>query len=254
MEYIKTETENLFLKVILNRPDKRNAFHPEMIQEITDVFNSAGKDQELKGILLYGEGASFCAGADLSWMKSMVDYSFEENKQDSEKLHEMFQAIEDCPLPVLCKAHGHVMGGAIGLISACDIVAIEEKTKFAFSEVQLGLVPAVISPFVLKKMSAAKAHEYMLTGERFNASEAIYSNLAHFSGTEDEVNDFLVQKMNWIQKAERIAVAETKKLINQLPFENQPEEIKNLTTKVIAERRVSDEAQARLRWFLDANK
>ncbi|MBT4762619.1 MAG: enoyl-CoA hydratase [Bdellovibrionaceae bacterium] len=254
MEYIKTEEENLFLKVILNRPEKRNAFHPQMIQEITEVFNGASKNEELKGILLYGEGSSFCAGADLSWMKSMVDYSLEENREDSKKLHNMFAAIESCPLPVLCKAHGHVMGGALGLLAACDIVAVEEKTKFAFSEVQLGLVPAVISPFVLKKMSAAKAREFMITGERFDASEAIYSNLVHFSGDEDEVNEFLVKKMGWIQKAEQKAIAATKNLLDQLIIEKQPEQVKEITTKLIAERRVSDEAQARLRWFLDANK
>ena len=131
---------------------------------------------------------------------------------------------------------------------------MEEKTKFAFSEVQLGLVPAVISPFILKKMNASKAREFMITGERFDASEAVFSNLVNFSGTEDEVNDFLVKKMNWIQKSESVAICETKKLINKLYYETRPEEVKQLTTKVIAERRVSDEAQARLKWFLDANK
>src|SRR5690606_25345597 len=129
--------------------------------------------------LLSGEGTSFCAGADLAWMKSMVDFTLEENLTDSERLFEMFEAVDRCPVPVVTKAHGHVMGGALGLLAASDVVIAEENTKFCFSEVRLGLAPAVISPFVVDKIGPFHARRWMLTAEVFSAIDALESGLVH---------------------------------------------------------------------------
>lgn len=250
MEFIKVNKTQDVFEIRLNRPDKRNAFHPQMIRELTEAFEQANACTESKLVFLTGEGPSFCAGADLGWMKSMVDYTFEENQKDSKELFKMFETAKNCRLPVIGKVHGHVMGGALGLVAICDMAAAVAGTKFCFSEARLGLVPAVISPFVLNKMNASKARFLMITAELFQEQMAYDSGLVEFVGDEAQVDEYLSALVANIKKLGPQAVMETKKLISFVENNNW-EDVREQATKVIAQRRVSDEGQARLKGFLN---
>jgi methylglutaconyl-CoA hydratase len=250
MKFIKVENfENSDqVKLLsLNRPEVKNAFHPEMIQEITIFFTQESSNKNTKLILLKGEGTVFCAGADLNWMKSMVDYSVEENMNDSKKLWAMFESIQNCNVPVVGIAHGAVFGGALGLLTCCDYVFAEEKTQFCFSEVKLGLAPAVISSFIARKIQDAFVRPLMITGEVFKTSLALQIGLAQKSYSEKiEIAEVVkVFSGNGLE-----AMQETKKLLNQLLVTADSEERKNLCAKVITERRMSAEGQERLKKFL----
>ena len=248
MKYLRVVEQSKVLQVLLNRPETHNAFNEQMIQEITEVFNEV--PESIRVIQLRGEGKSFCAGADLEWMKSMVDYSMQENKEDSLKLFEMFSAIRNCRVPVLTVAHGNVFGGGLGLLACSDIVVAEESTKFCFSEVKLGLVPAVISPFVFDKVSEKNAKEWMLTGKVFTSMEAYFGGLVNFAASEKDINEFVDNECSRIIKSGKEAVQETKRLINQLKGWSWDER-RAETTRIIAERRVSAEGQEGLKSFLE---
>lgn len=250
MSYLDVQKKGKGIYISLNRPEKRNAFHPDMIKQLKKLFIEVDCDSDLQFVYLNGNGSSFCAGADLAWMKSMVNFSLEENIKDSEELFDMFAAIRNCGKLVLGHVHGHVMGGALGLVAACDIVTAEKSTKMAFSEVKLGLVPAVISPFVLQKMNAQAAQRLMLTGEVFDATTAMQSGLINFVGSETECHDYHATVIESILKTVPEAVRETKKLI-QFFVQKDWGRIKKQTTTVIAERRVSPSGQEKLKAFLD---
>ena len=250
MKFIKIENfeNNDQVKVVsLNRPEVKNAFHPEMIQEITNYFNQESQNKNTKLVLLKGEGTAFCAGADLNWMKSMVDYSVEENMNDSKKLWAMFESIQNCSVPVVGIAHGAVFGGALGLLTCCDYVFAEEKTQFCFSEVKLGLAPAVISSFIARKIQDAFIRPLMVSAEVFKTSQALQIGLAQKSFSEKiELADVVkVFSGNGLE-----AMRETKKLLNQLLETSDTEQRKNLCAKVITDRRMSAEGQERLKKFL----
>jgi methylglutaconyl-CoA hydratase len=236
--------------VTLNRPETHNAFEPVMIQQLTDIFRAQISD-EVRLVILRGEGRSFCTGADLTWMQSMAKYTLQENQVDSEKLFAMFAALRACPVPLIGRLHGHVMGGALGLAAACDIAAAERSTAFSFSEVRLGLVPAVISSFVLEKMSRTSVHRLMLTGETFSADEARSSGLIHFSGDELQLNQFIDQTQRAILSAGPTAVRLTKSLL-RFQYQNDDwEALRSRTTHAIAEQRVSQEGQEGMRAFFE---
>lgn len=253
MNFVKTDLKDGQFSITLHRPDKRNAFHPEMIAEITKAFEMAAKEDKAKYVFLSGEGKSFCSGADLDWMRSMKEYSLERNIQDSNELFEMFRAGFDLDLPVIGMVHGHAMGGALGLVSICDIVASEKQTLFCFSEVKWGLVPAVISPFVTRKMRKSRADQFMLSAKVFSADEALEAGLVHYVGDEAGVSEFLKQQKELFSQAAPMALKETKKLLKRIEGFN-PSEHRAATTQVIAERRVSAEGQKGLQFFLDKQK
>ncbi len=149
---VETKTQENQIIITLSRPDKRNAFEPKMILELTKIFSDLTKNPEnIHSVLLQGQGESFCAGADLQWMKSMANFDFDENLADSKELFKMFETMYHCPLPLIARVHGHCFGGALGLVAVSDVAIAEESTQFCFSEVRLGLAPAVISPFILKR-------------------------------------------------------------------------------------------------------
>jgi len=254
MKEIRIEKQGPVLQLVLNRPGVRNAFEPEMIREITYAFQHLiPSDQEARVVLLRGEGPSFCAGADLGWMQSMAKFNKAENLKDSENLFAMFEAIRSCRLPVVGQVHGHVMGGGVGLVACCDIVAAELKTEFAFSEVRLGISPAVISPFVLEKMSFSFASRLMLTGEVFTSEMALISGLVHHVGDQNSIESFVSMTLKNLCANGPEAVQATKALIR---FQSQKQimardELRKETTSVIAERRVSAEGQEGLRAFFE---
>ncbi len=246
IENFKNDAEIQILS--LNRPEVKNAFHPEMIAEITETFSKLASDDKTKAIVLKGEGTAFCAGADLNWMKEMVNYNFEQNVKDSKKLWDMFDTIVRCPIPVIGVLHGAVYGGALGLAACCDYVIAEVKTQFCFSEVKLGLAPAVISSFVFRKISDGFARPLMLSAEVFGTDTGLRMGLVHqvpttFETWADEIKKFSGNGLE--------AMRETKKLLNQITERPSWDDQERLTTRVISERRVSAEAQARLKKFIE---
>ncbi|HVK61303.1 MAG TPA: enoyl-CoA hydratase-related protein [Bdellovibrionales bacterium] len=250
-ETLKIEEKGRIVSIVLNRPDIRNAFDAKMISDLTSAFIGLSKRDDVSAIILRGEGKSFSAGADLGYMKSMASFSLEENQRDAESLDRMFWAIRECPQPVIGRIHGHAMGGALGLASVCDIVAAVDGTQFAFSEVRIGLAPAVISPYVLEKMAVSEARRYMLSGEVFDCEEAYSSGLIQFYGTEQEVDEFVAGTSTTIDRNGIEAVRATKKLLRDLDETGEWGEKRALTTKVIAARRVSAEGQEGLKAFLE---
>ncbi len=247
MKFLKIESIHDYKIVKLNRPEVKNAFHPDMIAEITDVFQQLNLEKNIKAVVLAGEGNIFSAGADLNWMKEMIKYSFEDNLKDSEKLWNMFEAIAFCERPVIGVIQGAVYGGALGLVACCDYVFAEEKTQFCFSEVKIGLVPAIISSFLLKKIPDSHIRPLLLSAEVFNTEKAKSMGLVQsvFSGTNDLENNLKLFNQNGLE-----AMRETKKLLNQLSAATWNEQ-KKLTTQIISERRVSAEGQSRLQKFID---
>lgn len=246
MKHLKVESKDHISYVTLNRPEKRNAFHPEMISELTQVFKLLDSSKD-RAVVLSGAGESFCSGGDLEWMKSMASYTFDENKKDSEALFDMYETGRACRLPIIGRIHGHAFGGGLGLVAICDIVASESNTKFCFSEVKWGLVPAVISSFVLRKMTPHLVREYMLTAKVFDANSASMAGLVHFSGSQTQVDSYITETLKLLKSAGPEAVVLTKKLLNELELQSARES----TTRLIAERRVSPEGQAGLKSFLE---
>jgi methylglutaconyl-CoA hydratase len=185
--------------ITLNRPELHNAFNDEFITELTLACDNLAKSNDVRLVVLAGNGKSFCAGADLNWMKKMISYSDDQNYEDSRALAGLFESINNLPMPVLAKVGGATLGGGTGIIAACDYVISSREAKFGFTEVALGLVPAVISPYVLKKVNESSARAYFLSGERFTAEEAMRINLVHKvvdhddleSATQKQISRFL---------------------------------------------------------------
>lgn len=234
-------------QLTLNRPEVKNAFHPEMILEITNAFNELSKDSKTNVIVVRGEGSAFCAGADIGWMKKMIQFTALENKHDSEKLWDMFEAIRTCTKPVITIVHGAVFGGALGIVAASDYVYADAKTNFCFSEVKLGLAPAVISSFILKKVAFGFAHSKMIFGSVFNADMALAAGLVTeiISGIPSDEQVANLVKSNGPQ-----AMIETKKMLLDLNFDSDWSRKRDTTTSLIAGLRVGAEAQDRLSKFL----
>lgn len=247
-----TESNNI-VTISLDRPDVRNAFTPEMIWAITEKFKLWSIRVDIRAIVLRGEGKVFCAGGDLNWMKEMKKYSFEENKKDSEQLFDMFEAIYKCNHPVIAAVHGAAFGGALGLIAACDYVIAEEKTQLCFSEVKIGLAPAVISAFVLRKASVGQVMPWMISGKVFNPTEAQRAGLVHDIVTEGEFEKQIQSVCQLFLEAGPEALRKGKKLIQSIPAMTL-EQAKIETSRLIAERRVSVEGQEGLSSFLDKRK
>ncbi len=245
---IKTEDDICYIS--LNSPDKRNALDLELMTELTNKLNSLKTDiGSLKALVLSGEGKSFCAGADLNWMKEMVNYSLEENIQDSNKLYDLFYSIYSFPLPVIAKAHGHVFGGGLGLLAAADYVLADDQTKFCFSEVKLGLAPAVISSFVLSKCNPSHAQALMTSGLVFKNSKAFHLGLANDSLTDESFDAVL---SSYKASGQEGLVASKKLCLEQRCL--KPEAFKELTVKTISTLRTSSEAQKRMTAFLEGKK
>lgn len=255
MRNIRIEKKDSVYEVILQRPEVHNAFNPEMIAELTEAFLATHDPEfDCSVVLLRGEGKSFCSGADLGWMQSMAKFSFDENKEDSEKLYQLFYFLRGCPVPVVGILHGHVMGGAVGLAACCDIALADEQTQFCLSEVRLGLVPSVISPFLAEKIHTSFLHRYALTAEVFSATDALHAGLVHFVGSRADLESQLAKIKSRILNNGVIAMKETKALLRFLGTNPTWPEIRGKTTKVIAERRVSAEGQEGLRSFFEKRK
>lgn len=253
-QYISVHATRPIAAVELNRPDLHNAFNDEMIAEITAAFIELGRDGDIRAIVLSGAGKSFCAGADVHWMRRMVGYSFEENVADAKTLATMLRTIHDCPKPVIARVHGAALGGGTGLVAACDMAVALDSALFGFTEARLGIIPAVISPYALHKIGAAHARRYFLTAERFGAAEAMRIGLVNATAADTaQADEWIAAITREILANGPQAVAAAKALIDDVPA-CPWDRVAELTSGRIAERRVSDEGQEGLKSFLEKRK
>jgi methylglutaconyl-CoA hydratase len=240
MNALRVEQDGDLLRVTMARPDRRNAFDAELISELTEAFGDVG--DEVIAVILAGEGKSFSAGADVDWMRSSIELSYEENITDARRLRMMLETIDSCPAPVLARVQGHALGGGCGLVACSDIVVAAPDVKFAFSEVKLGIIPAVISPFALAKIGAGAARRYFLTGERFDSATALRIGLVQEVAEDlDTAAELLLAEL---RSAGPEAARHAKKLVLERPDGLG-------TERRIAQRRTSDEGQEGLRAFLE---
>jgi methylglutaconyl-CoA hydratase len=239
MTALRVERDGDILRMTLARPDVRNAFDAALIAELAEAFVDVGK---VSGVVLAGEGPSFCAGADIEWMRASVDLDYGSNVTDANALRRMLEAIDSCPAPVVAVVQGHALGGGVGLVACSDIVLAHQHTVFAFSEVKLGIIPAVISPFALAKIGPSAARRYFLTGERFDAATARQIGLVH--EVTDDLDSALSSVLAELRSAGPRAVRAAKRLVLDRP--DGPE-----TAHRIAERRASPEGQEGLHAFLE---
>ncbi|MEO8431083.1 MAG: enoyl-CoA hydratase-related protein [Acidobacteriota bacterium] len=240
-------------RVILARPEVRNAFDDELIGELTRVFLDFAGDEATRVVVLSGEGQSFCAGADVAWMRKAGGYTPEQNEEDAGRMAGMLRAIDACPLPVIAVAHGAAIGGGVGLVAAADIAIAAEGTLFSLAEVRLGILPSVISPYVLRAIGARNARDYFLTGDRFDAREAHRIGLVHGVVPPAELDEAVGRKIASLRSSAPRAIGVAKRLIEQVSGMSVEEAIP-LTVRTIAERRASAEAREGLTAFLEKRK
>jgi methylglutaconyl-CoA hydratase len=236
---LRTERDGDVLRITMARPDRRNAFDAALIAELAEAFVAVGR---ARAVVLAGDGPSFSAGADVDWMRSSVDLSYEENVADANALRAMLEAIDSCPAPVVARVQGHALGGGAGLVAATDIAIAAPDAVFAFSEVKLGIIPAVISPFALARIGPGDARRYFVTGERFDVETALRIGLVQ--EVADDLDGAVGHVVGELLSAGPQAARWAKRLVRERP--DGPE-----TARWIAERRTSDEGQEGLRAFLE---
>ncbi len=250
-EFIKKTIQDHVARIVIDRPEVHNAFNDVVIAELTRAFENMGERDDVRVVVLASEGLSFSAGADMHWMKSMVDYTFEENVADSTKMAQMLRTIRECPKVTIARVHGATLGGGVGLTAACDLAVALKDAVFALTEVKLGILPAVISPYVQEKIGAGQIRRYALTAERFDAIEArrigIISEIADSIEQLDEKIDFFTKM---ICKTGPQAIVACKQILREIQPVNW-ESATDVTVRLISERRVSDEGQDGLRAFLE---
>jgi methylglutaconyl-CoA hydratase len=252
-ETVALSIDDRIARVTLNRPEIHNAFNEVMIAELLEVFHKLKDDEKLRVVILTGEGKSFCAGADIHWMKKMKNYTYQENFDDALALANLMYEMFSFPKPLLGRINGAAIGGGTGLVSVCDIVIAAETAKFSFSEVKIGLVPACISPYILNRVGFTKANILFLTGERFNAEKALNVGLV------DEVVPLSILDRRVDRLAEELissgpqALATAKKLLRDIPHMAM-EEKRRHSAEVLAKLRISDEGQEGLAAFLEKRK
>ena len=239
MAALRSERSGPVLRVSLARPERRNAFDAALIAELTDAFAEVG---DARAVVLGGDGPSFGAGADVDWQRSSIDLSYDDNVEDAMRRYRRLEAIASCPAPVVARVHGFALGGGSGLVACADVAVAAPDAVFGFSEVRLGIIPAVISPFVLNRIGPGAARRYFLTGERFDADAALRIGLVHeVAPGVDRVVDEIVEAL---VAGGPEAVREAKRLVRERPAGIA-------TARIAAARRTSDEGQEGLRAFLE---
>jgi len=254
MKHLLLHTAAAVTTVTLNRPEVRNAFNDEVITELTAVFLELGKRPEVRCIVLAGAGTAFCAGADLNWMKRMAGYTREENVEDASALARMLEVIYQCPKPTIARVQGDVYAGGTGLVAACDIAVSADTAQFCLSEVRLGLIPATISPYVIRAMGARAAHRYFLTAERFDAAEALRIGYVHQVVPAAELDAAVGTIAQSLVQAGPEAVKACKKLVQDVAGHDIGASLIQRTVRGIADIRASEEGQEGIRSFLEKRK
>lgn len=240
--------------VTLNRPEVRNAFNDEVITELTAVFPELAKRDEVRCVVLAGNGPAFCAGADLNWMKRIADYTRDDNVEDASAMARMLEGLYRFPKPTIARVHGDVYAGGLGLVSACDIVVSVDSAQYCLSEVKLGLIPATISPYVIRAMGARAAHRYFLTAERFGAAEAQRIGLVHEVTAADALDAKVAELARALVAAGPEALKACKKLLHDVAGHDIGAGLIRRTVESIADIRASDEGREGIQSFLGKRK
>lgn len=253
-QYVDTEQVGPVLRVTLNRPQVRNAFNPIMIGELIDAFAGVtapnGTEDGARVVVLAGAGAAFCAGADLTWMREMAEYTHDENVADARMLEAMLEAVESCAVPVIACVHGAALGGGAGLAAACDVVVAGAGAIFGFTEARLGLAPAVVAPFVLRKIGPGHARALFVTGERFDAARAERIGLVHRVAEPAALDGAVEEIVTSILACGPAAVRACKQLVAGVSGMSR-EAARDYTADTIAALRASPEGQEGMRAFLE---
>jgi methylglutaconyl-CoA hydratase len=239
MQALRIDRDGKLLRVTLARPERRNAFDAQLIRELTEAFSDVG---DARAVLLAGEGPSFCAGADVEWQRSSIDLTYEENVEDALRLHRMMTAVDACPAPLVARVQGYALGGGSGLVACADVVVAARDATLGFTEVRLGIIPAVISPFAIGKIGASAARRYFVTGERFDAETALRIGLVH--ELAEDLDAALDALLDELRSAGPEAARHAKKLVLERPDGLA-------TERRIAQRRTSEEGQEGLRAFVE---
>jgi methylglutaconyl-CoA hydratase len=250
---IRVAREGKIARVIFTRPEVHNAFNATMIAELAEAFDLVKSDPNVRVVVLTGEGKSFCAGADINWMREIIDYSFDQNLKESLLLAETLHKLYALPKPTVAMVNGTAIGGGNGFLSACDIAVAAEEAQFGLSEVKIGLVPAAISPFVIRKIGESKAREYFLTGKRIPALRAQEIGLVNQVVPKTKLAEAVDELVALLLSSGPEALANCKELIFQVPRMSL-EEVKEYTARMIANLRISEEGQEGMASFLEKRK
>lgn len=242
------------VRVTLNRPEVRNAFNEGLIAELQDIFTKLGSDERCRVIVLQANGKSFCAGADLNWMKSMANFTKEENVADSRKMAVMLNTIYACPKPVIAKVQGDAYAGGVGLASVCDILIASNQVRFCISEAKLGLLPATIAPYVIRALGEQASRRYFVTAEIFTASQAKEIGFVHELVDPDALDSKVDEVCQAILSNGPMAVMACKKIVRDISQQAITPALLEDTVERIASIRTGDEAQARMKAFLEKSK
>jgi methylglutaconyl-CoA hydratase len=249
-DYLSVGRGNEVVTVSLARPDARNALNAGLIGELTRCMEELAGDDGVRVVVLTGEGDFFCAGADVGYMRDTANFSYEENMEDARELAAMFRAVEECPKPVVARVRGAAIGGGVGLVAASDVAVAEDGTIFAFSEVRLGISPATIAPFVLRKIGPSHTRALFLTGERFDVQRAQAIGLVHEVASEGDLDAAVREKVEGLLAGGPGALAATKALLRELP-DAAPGKATEIMARRIAELRTGEEGQEGLGAFLE---
>ena len=252
--YLRIETTGRVATVTLDRPDIRNAFNDEVIAELSLAFRELGQRDDVRCIVLAAAGTAFCAGADLNWMRRMADYTREENRADAGELATMLRTIYECPKPTIACVQGDAYAGGTGLVAACDIAISADTANYCLSEVRLGLIPATISPYVIRAMGARAAHRYFLTAERFDAREAHRIGFVHEVVAAAQLNARVAELAQTLVDVGPQAVRLCKKLVQDVAEQPITTELAQMTVEGIADIRVSAEGREGVQSFLQKRK
>jgi methylglutaconyl-CoA hydratase len=252
-EHLKIERHGPVTRITLDRPAIHNAFDDQLVAHLARTAGDIAEDERTRVVILAGEGKSFCAGADLNWMKRMVDYGEEENIADSSAMARMFEAWNTLPQPVIGRIHGAALGGGVGLVSICDIGIASTEAVFAFTEVRLGILPAVISPFAIGKIGATAARELFLTGERIDAERAREIGLVQRVVSPDSLDEEVQKVVDLLLAGGPEAQRRSKEVITEVK-NLSPEDARTITASTIARARAGKEGQEGIRAFLERRK
>lgn len=251
---LEMSIEGAVARIWLNRPELRNAFDDIVIAELTQAFVEAGAAPQVRAVVLGANGPAFCAGANLNWMKRMADYTRDENVADAGKLAAMLRTIADCPKPTIARVQGDVYAGGMGLVAACDMVVSVDTAWYCLSEVKIGLVPATISPYVIRAMGTRAAQRYFLTAERFTAAEAHRIGFVHEVATADALDAKVAEIVKALTSASPAAVRACKTLIADVAGQDIDDALIAKTVQGIADIRASEEGREGVRSFLEKRK
>jgi len=250
---IKATIDKNLATIVMNRPEVHNAFNETMIRELLDLFTQLAQDEQTRVIVLTGEGKSFCAGADLMWMKEVVHYSYEQNLEESLRLAALFYLMYTIPKPTIARVNGAAIGGGAGLASVCDFVIAGDRAKFSLSEVKLGLVPAVISPYVVKRVGERVCRELFLSGRRIDAQQALSLGIANRAVAQGELDSAVNELTQQLLSSGPQALAMCKDLLHKVS-NAKLEDVQRYTAETIASLRISEEGQEGMAAFFEKRK